>query len=394
MDEHGAVPHPFDSLDPARLRGRTSVKWTKYGPDVLPLFVAEMDFPLAEPVRRLLHELIDLGDTGYPVGTAYVEAFARFAQRRYGWPVDPDAVSTVPDVMTGVEFAIAELTEPGDPVAFLTPAFPPFFVAVHTLRRAVAGVPLAGDADVGATIDGDALARTLRDGAKAVLLCNPHNPTGRRFTPDELATVAELADRYGVPVISDEIHAPLVLDAVGSRHVPFATLDAESAASSVCLHSASKGWNLPGLKAAVMITGDPGPQKRFDPAALLELGERAGILGVAAGAAAFDEAESWLDDAVAYIAANHRLVQQAMPRALPGARVMRAEATYLAWLDLRATEVSGGGEPATVLLQRAGVALVPGPDFGERYGGWARMNVATSTAILREAIGRITSLAR
>jgi len=385
------VTHPYDELDLAELRRRRSVKWTKFGPDVLPLWVAEMDFPLAEPIRRVLHELIDRGDTGYPVGTAHEEAFLRFAERRYGWRPDPAAVVTVPDVMTGVEFAIGQLTQPGDPVAFFTPAYPPFFVAVESTRRAVAGVPLAGDAETGWTIDGDALATTLRAGAKAILLCNPHNPTGRVFTRDELTTVAGLADHYGVPVISDEIHAPLVLDRDATPHIPFVTLDAEAAARGVGLHSASKGWNLPGLKAAVLIAGSTAVRKSFDAATLDELSERAGILGVAAGAAAFDESESWLDDTVAYIGANHRLVRDAVPAALPGARVTRAEATYLAWLDLRRVEALGRGEPAGVLLERAGVALVGGPSFGAQYGGWARMNVATSAPIIREAIARMAA---
>ena len=378
----------FDDLDLDVLRRRTSVKWTKYGPDVLPLFVAEMDFPLAEPIRRALHELIDRGDTGYPVSTAHNEAFARFAQRRFGWAVDPSLVSTVPDVMFGVEFAISQLTEPGDQIAFFTPAYPPFFVAVETTtRRVVAGVPLAGDVQHGATIDGDALDQTLRGGAKAILLCNPHNPTGRRFTRDELMVVAERADHYGVPVICDEIHSTLILDRATGGHIPFASLDAESAAGSVCLHSASKGWNVAGLKAALLVAGSPERHAGLDAKSLYELDERAGIAGIAAGIAAFDEGESWLDDAVAYIAANHRFVQEALPSALPGAKVTRAEATYLAWLDLR--EAGLDGEPADVLLERAGVALVPGPNFGEQYTGWARMNVATSRAILEEGMSRI-----
>jgi cystathionine beta-lyase len=384
----------FDDLDLTWLRRRTSVKWTKYGADVLPLFVAEMDFPLAEPIRRVLHELIDLGDTGYPVGTAHVAAFARFAERRFGWAVDTDLASTVPDVMTGVEAALVQLTEPGDPVAFFMPAYPPFFVAVETTRRAVAGVPLAGDAEVGWTVDGDALAASLRAGAKAILLCNPHNPTGRRFTRDELGVVAELADRHGVPVISDEIHSTLILDRAAGPHVPFATLDAEAAAGSVGLHSASKGWNLPGLKAAVMVAGGQATRKRFDPAGLAELEERAGILGVAAATVAFDEAEPWLDDVVDYVAANHRLVREELPRALPGARVTRPEATYLAWLDLREVAALGDGEPAGVLLDRARVALVPGPAFGAQYRGFARLNVATSAAILREGIDRMGTAVR
>lgn len=385
----------LDGLDLDELRRRTSQKWRTYGPDVLPLFVAEMDFPLAEPVRAAVHELIDRGDTGYPVGAAHDEAFARFAKRRYGWSLDPDLVSTVPDVMAAVEFAISELTEPGDPVAFFTPAYPPFFAAVETTtHRVVAGVPLAGDTQLGWTIDGDALAATLRAGAKAILLCNPHNPTGRSFTRDELSVIAELADHHGVPVISDEIHAPLVLDRAAGEHIPFAMLDAESAAGSVCVHSASKGWNVPGLKAAVLVAGSAQRRKGLDGPPLLELADRAGIAGIAAGVAAFDHGERWLDEVVGYIAANHRFVQEELPAALPGAKVSRAEATYLAWLDLRATGIGGQrGEPAEVLLDTARVALVPGPAFGEQYTGWARLNVATSRAILTEAMTRLRDAA-
>ncbi len=375
----------FDAPDIADLRRRTSMKWSKYGPDVLPMWVAEMDFSLAEPIRRVLHELIDRGDTGYPNGAAHEEAFARFARRRYGWRVDPSLASTVPDVMTGVEFALHMLTEPGEAVAFLVPAYPPFFVAVESTRRAVVEVPLAGDAERGWTLDGDALARALRDGARAILLCNPHNPTGRRLTRAELGTVAALADHHGVPVISDEIHAPLILDREAGEHIPFPTLDG-AAARCVCLHSASKGWNLPGLKAALLVAG-AAVRARLDARVLEELSERAGIAGVAAGAAAFDEAETWLEAAVAHIAANHRIVRERLPGALPGARVTRAEATYLAWLDLR--DVGVKGEPADVLLERAGVALVAGPNFGKRYRGFARMNVGTSRRIVQQAIDRI-----
>lgn len=381
----------FDELRLDDLRRRRSEKWTRYGPDVVPLFVAEMDFPLAEPVRRAVHELIDRGDTGYPIGTAHNEAFARFVQRRFGWSLDPALVSTVPDVMAGVEFAISQLTEPGDPIAFFTPAYPPFFLAVETTtHRAVAGVPLAGDAQHGWTIDGDALDHTLRAGAKAILLCSPHNPTGRRFTSDELMVVARLADHHGVPVICDEIHSTLVLDRAAGEHVPFATLDAESAAASVCLHSASKGWNVAGLKAALLVAGSPERRTSLDARSLAELDERAGIAGVVAGIAAFDEGEPWLDEVVDYIAANHRFVQEAVPKALPGAKVTRAEATYLAWLDLRGCEL--GGEPADVLLEQARVALVRGPNFGAQYAGFARMNLATSRAILEEAVTRILNM--
>jgi cystathionine beta-lyase len=379
------MTHPYDALRLDELRRRSSMKWSTYDPDVLPMWVAEMDFPLAEPIRRVLHELVDRGDTGYPAGGAYVEAFARFAARRYGWTLDPALGATVPDVMTGVEYAIDRLSEPGDGVAFLIPAYPPFFVSVAATRREVAPVPMAGDAEAGWTIDGDALDATLRAGAKAVLLCNPHNPTGRMFTLDELRIVAEQADRHGVPVISDEIHAPLILDR-STPHVPFRTLNA----NCVCVHSASKGWNLPGLKAAILIAGSRAIYDRLAGPALQELSERAGMFGVGAGAVAFDEGEAWLDDTVDYIAANHHLVAERLPKALPGAHVTRAQATYLTWLDLRGTGLAG--EPSDVLLDRARVALVRGPNFGAPYRGFARMNLGTARPIVEAALDRMARL--
>lgn len=382
----GRMSHPYDVLRLDELRRRTSAKWTVHDPDVLPMWIAEMDFPLAEPVRRVLHELVDRGDTGYPRSGAHVEAFARFAARRYDWTIDPALATTVPDVMAGVEYAIDRLTEPGDGVAFLTPAYPPFFVSVPATRRTVVAVPMAGDADAGWVIDGDALAAALQGGAKAVLLCNPHNPTGRVFTRDELTTVAELADRYGAPVISDEIHAPLIVDP-DARHLPFAMVNP----GCVCVHSASKGWNLPGLKAAVLVAGTGAIHERLDGAAVTELAERSGIFGVAAAAAAFDAGEAWLSDMLDYVAGNHRLVAEVLPKVLPGARVTPAQATYLAWLDLRNAGLPG--EPADVLLEAARVALVRGPNFGAPYRGWARMNVGTSRPIVAEALDRLAALA-
>ncbi len=379
------MSHPYDALRLDELRRRASMKWTTYQPDVLPMWVAEMDFPLAEPIRRVLHELVDRGDTGYPAGGAHVEAFARFAARRYGWTFEPALASTMPDVMSGVEYAIDRLTEPGDPVAFLTPAYPPFFLSVAATRRTVAAVPMTGDAEAGWTIDGDALDATLRAGAKAVLLCNPHNPTGRVFEMDELRIVAELAARHGVPVISDEIHAPLILDP-STPHVPFAGLSSDC----VCVHSASKGWNVPGLKAAIVVAGGRAIYDRLAGPDLDELSERAGMFGVAAGTAAFDEGEAWLSDTVGYLAGNHRLVAELLPEALPGAHVTRAEATYLAWLDLRGTAIAG--EPADVLLDKARVALVRGPNFGSPYHGFARMNLGTSRPIVQEALDRMAGL--
>ena len=218
------------------------------------------------------------------------------------------------------------------------------------------------------------------------MLFRSHNPTGRVFTLDELRIVAELADRHGVPVVSDEIHAPLILDR-STPHVPFPALNA----NCVSVHSASKGWNVPGLKAATLIAGSRAIYNRLAGPVLEELGERAGMFGVAAGTAAFDEGEPWLDDTVDYLAANHRLVAELLPKVLPGARVTHAQATYLAWLDLRGTGLAG--EPADVLLEEARVALVRGPNFGAPYQGFARMNLGTARPIVEAALDRLARLA-
>jgi cystathionine beta-lyase len=282
------------------------------------------------------------------------------------------------------------LTERGTPVAFLTPAYPPFFVSVSSLRRPTVEVPMADGASTW-SIDVEALDAAVRSGAAAILLCNPHNPTGRRFSRDELLAVAAVADRYGVPVVSDEIHAPLVLDPAAGPHIPFGSLDAEAARRSVCFHSASKGWNVAGLKAAVFAAGSAALAEQLASPQLDHRSELTGTAGIAASIAAFDEGEPWLDELIGYLAGNHRVLQERLPEALPDARVTAAEAGFLAWLDLRDVRALRG-EPAAELLARARVALVPGARFGADYARWARINVGTSRAIVTEAIERIGGL--
>lgn len=369
----------FDDLDLARLRTRRSEKWT-VPPDVLPLWVAEMDFDLAPPISAELHALVDRSDTGYAPSRPLVAAFAAFAARRYAWRVDGGRAWAAPDVMAAVDFALRRLTEPGDPIAFLTPAYPPFYVAVDALVRRVVGVPMLPDDARGWLIDLDALRAALRAGAKAILMCNPHNPTGRAFDRDDLQAVADLAAEFGVPVISDEIHAPLVL---AGRHVAFEMVSDRC----VCVHSASKGWNLPGLKAAIMVAG-AGLVDELRGPAVEHLDQNAGIAGMIAGVAAFESGEPWLEELLEYLRGSHALLRELLPAALPGVRVTAADATYLMWLDLR--EVAGlGPHPATELLERARVRLEPGERFGAAYPGFVRLNLATSRPILREAVERI-----
>ncbi|MFF9179843.1 MalY/PatB family protein [Streptomyces misionensis] len=378
-------PDPLRALDPERLRRRTSMKWRTYPEDVLPLWVAEMDVPLAPPVVRALTDALALGDTGYPAGTAYAEALAGFAARRWGWDgIAVERTAIVPDVMLGVVEMLGLVTGPGDPVIVNPPVYPPFFTFVAHMDRRVVEAPLGADLRLDLAALEEAFVRATASGGRAAyLLCSPHNPTGTVHTAAELAAVAELAERHGVRVVADEIHAPLV--APGVTFVPY--LSVPGADRGLSLMSASKGWNLPGLKAALALAG---PGAAAELAGLPEeVGHGASHLGVIAHTAALREATGWLDALLTGIRDNRRLLADLLAEQLPGIRVHPAEATYLAWLDCRALGL--GDDPAQVFLDRGRVALTAGPPFGTGGAGRARLNLATSPDILTEAVRRMAA---
>ncbi|MER6960071.1 aminotransferase class I/II-fold pyridoxal phosphate-dependent enzyme, partial [Streptomyces sp. NPDC000618] len=246
-------PNPLQALGLDELRCRTSMKWRTYPADVLPLWVAEMDVPLAEPIVRAVTEALALGDTGYPVGTAYAEALSAFAAERWGWDgLDVERTAIVPDLMLGVVEMLKLVTGPGDPVVVNPPVYPPFFQFVEHLDRRIAEAPLGADGRLDLAALEEAYRRAVAGGGRAAhLLCSPHNPTGTVHTAQELSAVAALAGRYGVRVVADEIHAPLI--AAGADFVPY--LAVPGGESGLSLMSASKAWNLAGLKAAVAVAG-------------------------------------------------------------------------------------------------------------------------------------------
>jgi cystathionine beta-lyase len=378
--------HRYDQISLDELRRRRSEKWARYPPDVLPVWVAEMDFPLAEPIRDALIEMIERSDTGYADPSGLPGAYARFAERRWGHDVDPDRMVAVPDVMRGITAALEVMTARGDAVAVHTPAYPPFFSAIAYSERRLVEAPLASDGDGYHRLDLDVLEDRFREGATTYLLNNPHNPTGRAFGGDELAAVAALCDRYGVLVLADEIHAPLVYS--GHRFVPFASIDAESAARSVSFTSASKGWNLPGLKCALAVAHDDDTWKGLDRIPdEIRLGRS--IMGVAASIAAFDQGEPWLDDLLGYLEGSRRFLGDRLAARLPGVGYRVPEATYLAWLDCRGLGL--GDDPALAFLDTGRVALYPGPHFGDVGRGFARFNFATARPIVAEAVDRMAA---
>ncbi len=366
----------------AGLASRRSLKWRRYPADVLPLWVAEMDVELAEPVQAALVNAVRRSDTGYAHPNGLYEAFAGFATRRYGWHADPGQMFLMPDVASGAIEALRVVTAPGDGVVVNTPVYPPFFSWIERTGRRLVASPLAHGPD-GYSLDLARLEADFAAGARAYLLCNPHNPTGLVHTWAELSAVARLADRYGVRIVSDEIHAPLTY--FGHTHIPFAMLDADAARRAFILVSASKAWNLAGLKCALLVAGEDASDNLARIPKEVQYG--AGLLGVLASIAAFDSGEAWLDELLAALDTNRRLLADLRASHLPAVGYQLPQATYLAWLDFRRCGL--GDDPAAVLLERTRVALSAGPEFGDEGTGFARLNLATTPELITEAVFQI-----
>jgi cystathionine beta-lyase len=381
------VGHPYDTLVRDELRRRRSEKWQRFPPDVLPLWIAEMDYPIAEPIRALVTEMMARGDTGYPNAAGLPQAYAAFSAERYGLDVDPTMVWPVLDVMRGVHLALELFTADGDGVVVNPPVYPPFFRTIVNAGRRVVEGPLWLDETTRAwQLDLESLEQAFTQ-ATAYLLCSPHNPVGRVWPRDDLMRVAELADRHGVRVIVDEVHAPLVYQA--ARHVPFASLPSPAARDAIVLTSASKAWNVAGLKCAMAVAASTPVADAFRGLPD-EIRIEPSILGIAANEAAFRDSVPWLDETLGYLDANRRHLNEALARRLPGIRWSPPEATYLGWLDCRGLDL--GTDPAAELLARGRVALTSGPDFGTGGAGFARINFATSRAILDDALQRIAGV--
>jgi cystathionine beta-lyase len=371
--------NPLRQLSLDQLRRRTSMKWRYYPEDVLPVWVAEMDVPLAEPVARAITDAVAIGDTGYPSGTAYAEALAAFGEKRWNWAPAVERTSIVPDVMLGVVEMFRLVSHRDAPVVVNCPVYPPFYMFIESLGRQVVEAPL-GD---GWRIDFAALeAAFVRAGEGAVyLLCNPHNPTGTVHTAAELTEVARLAREHGVRVVADEIHAPIV--AAGVSFVPYLSV----ADDGLSLMSASKAWNLAGLKAALAIAGPAAAEdlKRLPE----EVTHGPSHVGILAHTAGLRDGGEWLDGLLAGLDENRRLLADLLAAHLPAVRYTPGQGTYLAWLDCR--ELGLGDDPAKVFLQRGRVAVNPGREFGTGGAGFVRLNLATSPEIIAEAVRRMAS---
>jgi cysteine-S-conjugate beta-lyase len=371
------------------LRRRTSEKWTTHPPDVLPMFVAEMDFPLAPAIRAALLEAIERGDTGYfnPRLRGVRESFAGFARDRWGWEPDVDRMRTTTDVSVVVAEALRRLAAPGDGVIVTPPTYPPFFDLVPEAESVVVEVPLLDDG-ASYALDLDGIDRALANGARGVLLCNPHNPLGLVHSRETLTELSQIVARHDGFVLSDEIHAPLTH--AGHEFTPYLTVSDEAREHGIAAESASKAFNLAGLKCALFVAASE-PMASIVDALPAEVSVRTGLLGALATEAGFTDSRDWLAGTVSTVEQNLDLLEELLERDLPAVRLRRPHASYLAWLDM--TGLGWGDDPAQRALDDARVALSSGLMFGAEGAGHARMNVGCAPETIVEAVARLARAA-
>lgn len=378
----------FD-VDIERLRQRRTVKWSLYGPEVLAAWVAEMDFEVPPVVRTALLEAIDREDFGYlPADlSGLTEACADFLASAHGWSVPSTRIFPVADVLAGISAALDVFAPGGSPVVVPTPAYPPFFEIVGLTGRSVVPVPMRV-ADGRHTLDLDAVDTALASGARTVLLCNPHNPTGRVFTTAELEELAAVVDRRGARVVTDEVHAPLVHP--GHRHVPYATVSPAAAAHTVTVTSASKAWNIPGLRCAQVITTNHDDAARWRSLPTFQVPAPTPI-GVSASVAAYRDGDPWRRELLSHLDTNRHLLGALLAAELPEVRYRAPEGTYLAWLDCHGLGVD---DPAELFLREGAVAVNDGPPFGAGSEQHVRLNFATSAGLLEQIVTGMARAAR
>ena len=380
-------PAILDELDIRQLEQRRSEKWHTYPRDVLPVWVAEMDFPIAAPIQAELRRFTESADVGYPVGltdTGLAEVFSEHMHERFGWRPEPSRVEILSEVVQGLYLALLAFAEPGQGAIVQTPIYPPFLHSVQeTGRRLVENrLVVRGDR---LELDLEGLASCVDAQTRLLLLCNPHNPSGRVFSRTELDRIGEIVLEHDLIVVTDEIHGDLVFD--DRKHIPFATLSPDIARRTVTLSSASKAFNIPGLRCAVAHFGSDRLHRRFGGLLPRHVRGGLGLFGIYASIAAWRFGQPWLDEVLPYLQANRDFADQALHERIPEIRFMRPDATYLAWLDC-----SGLGlerSPAAHFMQHGRVALSDGRLFGAGWEQYARLNFATSRPILTEAIERM-----
>ena len=381
----------FNSINPSQLQKRSGVKWSNYPNDVLPAWVADMDFAVSEPIQEALRDAVDRSDLGYPVSdqsTLLPDLFVDRVNTRYNWEIESHQVQMINDVVQGLYVSVLNYTSPGDKVIVQTPIYPPFLHMLKETGRLLSANPLKITAS-GYEIDFEHLEQLVDKETKLLAFCNPHNPTGRSFSRSDLETLADICNRYNILVVSDEIHADLVLD--GSVHVPLASISDEIASRTTTLMSASKSFNIAGLCMAFVHFGSDELRAHFCRTPSHVLGGT-NTLSIAAVKAAWTQSDDWLDSVKRQLNANRKRVSDFRVTNWPDVAFYPPEATYLAWFDMRSFDFSSN--PKEHFLKHGRVALNDGADFGIEGIGFVRMNFATSPEILNHILARMDKALR
>jgi len=375
----------------ALLRARRNVKWNKYPPDVLPAWVADMDFAVAPPVQQAIERLVSQQDYGYgsPANEgALADAFAERMSACFGWNPDRDRLVCVADLVQAITVCLSVFSEPGDGVVIQTPIYPQFLKAVSNTGRRLVANPMIDDGSR-FIIDLDQLSRLDPNSARILLFCNPHNPSGRVFERSELLALGDIAIRNDWIVISDEIHADLLYE---GAHIPFASLSAEFAARTITITSATKAFNLPALRTALIHFGSADLLRHFHSAIPDRFLGQVSSIGVEATVAAWRDGQRWLDAVLALLKANRDRMTKILREELPEIRFHPPEATYLGWLDCRGLALKS---PAfQFFLDTAKVAFSDGTDFGAGFSHCVRMNFGTSPEVLGQLLERMVGAIR
>ena len=380
--------HQISAPNLAELQTHTSAKWRSFPQDVLPLPVAEMDFPVAEPIRALLTEMVAKSDLGYlDVIPELGLGFQKFAAERWEWDVDPLQVRAATDVGVAVVEILRVFTQPGDSILVSSPVYHNFYTWINETKLNKVDVPFERTGDESKNpweINWDGIEKAYASGIKAHLLCSPHNPLGRIYSKEELLRLIGLAKKHKVLIISDEIHAPLTYK--GETFTPFLSLGKDAEEVGVTVTAASKGWNIAGLKCAIIVSQNEAMNKRLNELAPA-MHYRASLLGGFASAVAFAEGGIWLDSVLENLDHNRKMIKDLLAAKLPSVRYHIPQNSYLAWLDLEALQL--GEDPNLTLIKNGRVAFNAGHTFGVQCSQYVRLNFATSPTIVTEAIERI-----
>ena len=374
----------LEALSLSEMRTHRSEKWRGFPSDVLPLFVAEMDFPIAKPIQDILLEMVSHSDMGYLSSIPELgKAFADFSKRHWDWQVNSEYVRLCTDVGVGMVEVLRVTTQPGDKVLINSPIYQNFYNWIKETKVELVDAPFIQDG-LNWQVDFENIEKQYADGVKVHALCHPHNPLGRIYTESELKQIADLAKKYGVTIISDEIHAPLAFP--GQKFTPFLAVSDVAAEVGICVTSASKAFNIAGLKSALIVSQSAANHELLAKMPM-SVHFRSSILGAFAAVEAFNHGDEWLAAALSTIESNAHYLKTLLNSQIPAAKYEIPQCSYLAWVDV--TELNLGEDPAAVFLEKGRVAFNAGKIYGAQANQFIRINLATSESVLAEAVNRM-----